>query len=324
MVSVVLLAVVLALITPPSATEAQTSTIHRVAVLLPFSTAEAVPYRDAFFEGMRALGYVDGRNVVFDVRTSDRDRVRVAAMVDELMALKPNVVVSDGNAVQLLMAKTASVPVVLAASSDPVGAGFAHSLGRTGMNVTGVALLLDQMAAKHVEIMREIRPRLARVALLVDTTTGTCTIIEKGARDAARSVGAVFVSYPVANREDIERAFSQMEKDRPDLLLPCPAAMLFNNRDLLFESALRLRIPFTSFVVANVPLGVLFSYSASFVDGYRRAATYVDKILKGAKPGDLPFEQATKFELVINLKTARAVGVTISPSVLLRADRVLE
>lgn len=318
-----LVAFVLTFVTLPHAAEAQEGKIHRVALLIPFSTTEALPYRKAFFEGMRALGYSEGRNVVIEVRTSDRDRLRVPALVDELLTLKPDVFVSDGNAAAVLQSKTA-IPIVLATSSDPVRAGLAQSWRRPGLNFTGIALPLDQLAAKHIEIMREIRSPLARVALLVDTTGTTCKVIEDGVRHAARSIGAALISYPVANRSQIEQAFLRMKEAPPDLLLPCPAAMLFNNRDLLFDSAVRYRIPFTSFAVANVPLGVLFAYSASFADGYRRAATYVDRILKGANPGDLPIEQPAKFDFIINLKTAKALGLTIPPAILLRADQVIE
>ena len=184
---------------------------------------------------------------------------------------------------------------------------------------------MDQLPGKHIDMMREIRPRLTRVGMLVDATAKVgCNIVEENAREAARRIGAIFGSYPVANRHEIELAFSQIMKERPDVLLPCPTALLFNNRDLLYENAVRLRIPFTSFVTASLPLGVLFAYSANFADGYRKAAAYVDKILRGARPGDLPFEQPAKFDLVINLKTAKAMGLTIPPSLLARADQVIE
>jgi len=309
----------------PSVVHAQAGRTYRVAILGPFSTPEGLAYREAFFDAMLKLGYVEGRSVIFDVRTSDRDRVRVTALVEELIALRPDVLVSDANAAQVMRDKTTSIPIVLTGSIDPVGQGFAQSLGRPGMNVTGVTQLMDQLPGKHIDIMREIRPRLMRVGMLVDANPGVgCSIVEENAREAARRIGAVFVSYTVANRQEIERAFSQMPKERPDVLLPCPAALLFNNRDLLYENAVRLRIPFTSFVTANVPLGVLFAYAPSFTEGYRKAATYVDKILRGARPGDLPFEQATKFDLVINLKTAKTMGLTIPPSLLARADQVIE
>jgi putative tryptophan/tyrosine transport system substrate-binding protein len=318
------LALAVSLSLAPLAVQAQTGKAYRVAILEPFSTAEARRYREAFVTAMRELGYLEGSNVIFDLRTSDPDMVRLPALVDELIALKPDVLVGEEIAARLMRAKTTSIPIVLPGSIDPVGAGLAQSLRRPGMNVTGVALLLDELPVKHISIVREILPRLARVGMFVDTTSRTCQDLAERTRQATRSVGMAFVPYHVANRGEIERAFSGMGKERPNVLLPCPAPMLFNNRTLLFESAVRLRIPFTSFVVANVPLGVLFAYSASFVEGYQRAATYVDKILKGAKPGDLPIEQPTKFELVINLKTAKAFGLKIPQSVLGRADQVIE
>jgi putative ABC transport system substrate-binding protein len=301
---------------------AQPGKTYRVAMLEPFSTEEGRPYREAFLAAVRELGYVEGRNLTLDLRTSDRDRTVIPVLVEELIALKPDVLVSDGNAVQILREKTTSIPIVLTASTDPVGEGFALSLAHPGMNVTGGAMYLDELSAKHIEMMREILPRLKRVGMF--GTGDRCRIVEDAARQASRSVGAVFVNYPVANRDEIEQAFSRMRTQRPDVILRCPMALLFNNRDLLYEGAVRLRVPFTSFVTASLPLGVLLSYSPSFADGYRRAAAYVDKILKGARPGDLPFERPAKLELVINLKTARAFGLTVPQSMLLRADRVIE
>jgi len=248
----------------------------------------------------------------------------VPVLAEELIALKPDVLVSDGNAARLLREKTTSIPIVLTTSTDLVADGVAVSLSHPGLNVTGVAMPLDQLTAKHIELMREIRPGLRRVGMLVDSSGDRCKIVEDAARQASRTLRIIFVPYPVTNRNEIEHAFVRMQTQAPDVLLPCPVALLFNNRDLLYESAIRLRIPFTSFVTATLPLGVLFSYTPSFTDGYRRAATYVDKILKGTRPGDLPFEQPTKLDLVINLKTARAFGLTVPPLVLLRADRVIE
>jgi putative ABC transport system substrate-binding protein len=158
----------------------------------------------------------------------------------------------------------------------------------------------------------------------VDTSVTGCKLVEEQTRESANRVGASFVPYYVQTRGEIENAFAKMEKERPDVLLPCPSAVLLNYRDLLIENVLRLRIPFTSFIVANVRQGVLFSYASSLLDGNRRAAEYVDKILKGAKPGDLPIEQPRRFEMVINLKTARLLGLTIPQPVILRADQVIE
>ena len=193
------------------------------------------------------------------------------------------------------------------------------------MNVTGVTLFLDQLAAKHIEIMREIRPRLARVGLIFGATgPSICKVVEEGARQGGKRAGAILTSYQVANRQQIEAAFTQMRTARPEMLIPCPMPLLFNNRDLLFEGAVRLRIPFTSFVTANLPLGVLFAYAPSFAEGNRKAATYVAKLLKGMRPEGLPIEQPTKIALVINMKTAKVMGLTIPSSLLQRADHLIE
>ncbi len=306
---------------PPA--QAQTGRIYRIGIVRQ-PTAEWQPYLESFRAALRDLGYVEGSNLILDLRTPDLDMRRLPELVDELIALKPDVLVGHEKTAQVMRAKTTSIPIVMTNALDPVRAGLAQSLRRPGMNVTGSAQLHDLLPAKHIDIMREILPRLARVGQLVDTTQSGCKVVEEVARQAARSVGAVLVPYYVANRAEIERAFSQMEKERPDVLLPCPSAVLANHRDLLFENAVQLRIPFTSFVVTNVPKGVLFAYAANLHEMYRRAATYVDKILKGAKPGDLPIEQPMKFELVINMRTAKALGLTIPPSVLVRADRVIE
>lgn len=314
-------AVILAM--APAAVESQTSKMQRI-VLVPFPTAEGQAYVVTFRSAMRDLGYVEGKNLILDVRLVDREMTRVPATLDEVIALKPDVLIGWESVAQVMRAKTTSIPIVLAGAVDPVGAGLAHSLRHPGMNVTGVVQLNDVLPAKHIEIMGQIRPRLARIGQLVDTTASGCKLVEQQSRQAAGSVGAVMVPYYVTNRLEIERAFMQMEKDPPDVLLPCPSAVMFNYRDLLFENVLRLRIPLTSFVPANVPEGVLFAYAASLHDTYRRAAVYVDKILRGAKPGDLPIEQPTNFEMVVNLKTARALGLTVPRQVLLRADRVIE
>jgi putative ABC transport system substrate-binding protein len=313
------------LLAAPLPAGAQTGRTYRVALVrVGEPGGEGEPYVQTFRTAMRDLGYVEGSNLTVDVRWADRDVRRLPALLDEVIALKPDVLVGWESLAQVLRTKTTSIPIVLSGALDPVKAGLAQSLRRPGMNVTGVTQLNDQLPAKHIEILREILPRLARVGQLVDENAFGCKLVEEQARQAARSVGAVLIPYHVANRGDLERAFSQMEKNRPDALLPCPTPVLFAFRDLLFENVVRLRIPLTSFVVANVPVGVLFAYATSLHEMYRRAATYVDKILKGAKPSDLPIEQPTKFELVLNLKTAKALGLTIPQSVLVRADEIIQ
>jgi putative ABC transport system substrate-binding protein len=246
----------------PGAVQPQTNKVHRVAIV-PFPTSEGQAYVVTFRAAMRDLGYVEGKNLILDVRLVDRDMTGVPGVLDEVIRHKADVLVGWESVAQVMRSKTTSIPIVLAGAVDPIGAGLAHSLRRPGTNVTGVVQLNDLLPAKHIEIMRQIRPRLTRVGQLVDTTASGCKLVEQQSRQAAASFGAVMVPYYVTNRVDIERAFAQMEKEKPDVLLPCPSAVMFNHRDFLFENVLRLGIPLTSFVPANVPTGVLFAYAAS-------------------------------------------------------------
>lgn len=311
------------MLAPASGEPYQREAPHRVGILSG-PTAEGKQYLKTFRAALRDLGYVEGTNLILDVRESDPDTARTAALVDELIALKPDALVAWESTAQIIRRRTQSVPIVLTGAIDPVRAGLARSLRRPGMNVTGIRQFNDELPGKHLEIMQMIVPRLARVGQVVDTTASGCALIHEQTRRAAEQLGLRFTPYYVSNGQEIQRAFSQMATDRPDVLLPCPSAMLFNHRSLLFENAVRLRIPFTSFVVANLPEGVLFAYSTDRHEEFRRVASYVDKILRGAKPEDLPIEQPMHFQLVINLKTARALGLTIPQSLLLRADQVIE
>lgn len=302
---------------------AQADTVFRVGGLDP-ATEEAASYRTTFRQAMRELGWIEGRNIVYVGGQPDRDADRQAALIDELIALKPHVLVAWETEAQAMRARTTTIPIVLNGGLDPVRAGLAQNLRRPGFNVTGVSQLNDVLPQKHIELLNEIMPKLERVALLSDTNATGCARIEQNARAAARRLGKTLVTYQAGNRADIERAFAAMERERVQALLPCPSSVLFNHRDLLFSEVLRLRIPLSSFIVANVPTGVLLAYSSSRHEELRRAAVYVDKILKGANPADLPIEQPSKFELVVNLKTARELGITVPQSVLLRADRVVD
>jgi putative ABC transport system substrate-binding protein len=311
----------------PLAAEAQAARTYLIAcVELSKETEEHKSQIQAFRAGMSDLGYLEGKNLTLNWRFADNDVDRMRALVDEAIALKPDVLLG-GEAVALVVrTKTTSMPIVLTGAVDPVRAGLAQSLGRPGTNVTGSTQLMDQLTAKHFEILKQILPRLRRVGQLVDTTSPGCRIIEEHARRSAQQLGIVFMPYVVGNEHEVVQAFSRMktQKDRPEALLPCPSPVLFSLRTLLFESAVQLRIPFTSYIVTNLPLGVLFSYAATVDEGYYRAASYVDKILRGARPGDLPIEQPSRFQFIINLKTAKALGLTIPPSLLARADQVIE
>jgi putative ABC transport system substrate-binding protein len=285
---------------------------------------ESNAYTESFRAGLRELGYVEGKNFILDIRLVDLDNRRVGEAVDEVLKLKPAVLVSWETGALIMRSKTKTVPIVIYGAVDPVKAGLVESLRRPGGNVTGISQMNYQLPAKHIEIAREIYPAVSRLGIFVDEGAVGCKFIEESAQQAARLFKVRLISYRIRDGSDIERAFRQIEGDRPDVLLPCPSPVLFNHRQLLFETAARLRIPFTSFIVANVPDGVLFAYAADMHDHRRRAAAYVDKILKGANPANLPIEQPTNFQLVVNLRTAKALGLAIPRQILLRADRIIE
>jgi putative ABC transport system substrate-binding protein len=292
-------------------------------ILVRTQSTERVPGIQGFLDAMRSLGYVSGKNLVFEDMIARKDASDLLAVVDRAIARKPEVIIAWESIAQVVRSRTTTIPIVLTGALDPVRAGLARSLSRPGLNVTGFAQLNDRLPEKHMEILREILPRLRKVGQLVDRTASGCQIIEAHATTAAHRIGCTLISYYVSNQAEIEQAFAQMAKDPPDALLPCPSSVLYSYRDLLFEHVLRLRIPLTSYIVSNVPRGVLFAYAANLDDLYRGSAVFVDKILRGAQPGDLPIEQPMNFQLVVNLGTAKALGLAVPESMLLRANRVI-
>jgi putative ABC transport system substrate-binding protein len=222
--------------------------------------------------------------------------------------------------------QTLSIPIVLLNSSDPVAVGLVRSLAHPGGNVTGVSLQFSDLALKHMELIREIIPQLARVGQFNDINVPSTKVAEEHTRQAAKIFGLEYIPYYVANRADVEKAFAEMEKDPPGALLPPGAGsgLLYSLRDLIVAHTTRMRIPSSSTLSLFPEMGTLMSYGPDLMDGFRLAATYVDRILKGANPGDLPVEQPSKFELVINLKAAKQLGLAIPHSVLVRATRVIE
>jgi len=302
---------------------AQAPKVFRVVAV---NTPSAEPnfVRPAFVEGMRELGYVQGNHFAYEVLFARKDASDLTAVVDRALASKPDVFLVWESIAQVIRAKTKTVPIVLVGGLDPVKAGLARSLSRPGLNVTGLAQMNDQLPGKHIEILREILPGLRRVGQLVDRNANGCKVAEQNSARAAREVGCTLMPYYVSNLPELESAFAQMERDPPDALLPCPTPVLYSFRSVLFENVLRLRIPLTSYITDNVPRGVLFAYASSLADLYRRAAVFVDKILRGADAGELPIEQPTTFQLVVNHGTAQALGLAVPQSILLRADRVVE
>jgi len=315
-----------ALILWPASGLAQTGKTHRVGLGFQVTKAVARPLEEAFIAGLRDHGLVAGRNVLVDIRYADGDAGRLPAIADELIALKPDVLAGFESMAAAMKAKTATIPIVLTNSSNPVGSGLAQSLARPGGNVTGISQQWEDLPPKTIEILRELLPRLTRIGFLLDATFSGSKGIETNAQKSALSVGATLVPYYVASRTELEKAFGAMAKSRPDALLIGGGGVLTNQFEMIVENCRRLRIPFPTVpgVANDTAQAALFLFGANWVQGYRDAASYVDRILKGAKAGDLPIEQPTKFELVINLKVAKALGLTIPQSVLVRADRVIE
>jgi putative ABC transport system substrate-binding protein len=315
----------------PLAGEAQPAgKIYRIGVLetVPLTDAGGARLWEAFSEGLRDLGYVEGRNLVVEYRSAEGQPKRLPALAAELIALKDDVIVAP-NTPAALAAKqaTRTVPIVFIGAGEPVTSGLVPSLAQPGGNVTGLSILSTALVGKWLELLQQAVPGVRRVAALwqpgaMDERTEGDMI--KGAEVAAGALGVRLQFIEARGPADFERAFSDMTRASADALTVRPAPMFISQRRRLVDLAAQHRLPAVYAWSEFVDAGGLMSYGPTGIDLYRRAATYVDKILKGTKPGDLPVEQPTKFELVINLKTAKALGLTIPPSLLQRADQVIE
>ena len=313
----------------PLAVEAQPpSKVHRIGYLS-LATAEVDKgWVAAFRQGLRELGYVEGQTIVIEQRHAAGRPDRLAGLAAELVRLKVDVVVVYGGAraVQAVKQATSTIPIVLAVSADPVGQGLVASLARPGGQVTGLSDFHGSLVPKRLELLKDLAPSASRIALLLNPTNPGAVLQAKDIRAAAPAVGVTVFSVEVRGPtpDDFDQAFAVIGKERPDALLLIPDATFVDRQKYIAELAVKHRLPAIGTLRQYAESGFLMSYGANFADLWRRAATYVDKILKGARPGDLPIEQASTFELVINLRTARALGVTIPPSLLLRADDVIE
>ena len=306
---------------PAHAQEQKPGKVYRIGFLRAGQPPK--PWVEAFQQGLRERGYVDGQNVVVEFRFTDGSVDPLPQLAEELVRLKVDVILaSSGPPAVAAKRATTSLPIVFVNAGDPVEMGLVASLARPGANITGLATILADLAGKRLELLREIVPKLRRVAVLSHPATPSNPLQLKGAEGAARTLGMQLQPVPIRGPNDFDSAFEAMRG--ADGLLPLETAFFMTHRARLVGLAARSRLPaiygFREFSEA----GGLMSYGADLPDQYRRAATYVDKILKGAKPADLPVEQPTKFEFVINSRTAKALGLTIPPSLLLRADQVIE
>ena len=292
--------------------------------LLDYGTPDAarLDWWKAFREGLRALGYVEGQSIRFEVRWAQGQPDRLPGLAAELVGLRIDVIVTGGGeAARAAKQATKTIPIVMATGSDPVKLGIVESLARPGGNVTGVSSISSQLMAKRVELLRELLPKVSRVAILWDETPNARMSVQE-LEAAARTLGIGIHTVGVRGSNDFARAFSEAGGDRAVIVVA--SSFMFNERKRIADLALKHRLPTALGAREYVEVGGLFSYAVNYPDQFRRAASHVDRILRGARPADLPVEQPTTFELVINLKTAKALGLTIPQSLLQRADQVIE
>jgi ABC-type uncharacterized transport system substrate-binding protein len=318
------------LVAPLAAEGPQAGSVARIGYLAfgPLESPETRVALDAFRQGLHERDYVEGQNIAIEYRSADGKIERFPGLATELARLKVDLIVAPNTpAARAAQQATTTIPIVASAMSDPVGDGLVASLARPGGNITGLTFLGPELVPKLLGLLREALPKVTRVAAL--WTPGelgkpTTRDMLKGTEAAARALGVQLQLVGVRGPDEFDRAFSTMTKERAEALLVFPSPLLYAERRRIVDLVTKHRLPSMFNAREQVELGGLIGYGASITDLLRRGATLVDKILKGAKPGDLPVEQATKYELVINLKTAKALGLTIPPSLLQRADQVIE
>jgi putative ABC transport system substrate-binding protein len=279
----------------------------------------------AFRQGMREHGYIEGKNVVIESRFADGVYERLPDLAAELLELKMDVIVADASpSIRAMQKATNTVPIVMGATGDPVGSGFVKSLAQPGGNITGLALMSSDVSAKLLDLLREVVPHLSRVGVLVSPTSSTYRAILDNVQAAAGKVGIEIVSVEARTPLEIESGFAAMVRSRSEAVIVGVTPLFVQQQNQIAELAAKHRLPSISGNRGYAEAGGLMSYGQNIADNLRRAATYVDKILKGAKAGELPVEQPTTFEFVVNLKTAKGLSLTIPQSLLLRADEVIK
>jgi putative ABC transport system substrate-binding protein len=315
------------LVAPLAAGAQQAAKVARIGFLSAATSGVSPSPLDALRQGLRELGWVEGQNIAIDYRFAEGKSDRLPDLAAELVRLKVDIIVAEATqGVAAAKNATETIPIVmLNGSADPVGLGFIASLARPGGNVTGLSYSVGPgIAGKGLELLKEIVPKVRRVAILSNPASLVQPLFIREVNGAARSLGVQLQLLEVRGPNEFEGAFAAMAKERVGALLVVADAVFIFHRTRLADLAARSRLPAAYGVRSSVEAGGLMSYGPSVRDSFRRSATFVDKILKGAKPGDLPVEQPTKFELVINLKAAKALGLTIPQSMLQRADEVIQ
>jgi putative tryptophan/tyrosine transport system substrate-binding protein len=312
---------------PPAALAQQAAKVYRIGLLggsPPNSPGGRVAW-EGFFQGMRELGYVDGQNILVEGRFYGDHTDRLPALAAELVRLKVDVIVAGAApAPEAAQRATSTIPIVMAIHVDPVGSGLVASLAKPGKNVTGLSTLGPELVGKRLQLLKEVIPGISRVAVLSNPTDTAQALLLRDAQVAARSLKVRLQVQEARAPSDFAGAFSAMTKERAGGVIIFTSSMFYDQRTRIAELAARSRLPAIYSVKDYAEAGGLMAYGVNLGESFRRAATYVDKILKGARPAELPVEQPTKFDLVINLKAAKALGLTIPPSLLQRADEVIQ
>jgi putative ABC transport system substrate-binding protein len=309
----------------PTVSVAQSKKVPRIGLITTGYAVSIAHLLEGFKQGLREYGYVEGQNIVLELRYGEAKADRIPILAADLVRLNVDVIVAIPNpAVDAVRRATQTIPIVMPIGSDPVGAGFANSLARPGGNITGLSAYSPELNGKRLELLKETVPHLSRVALMMSPKVPGNPLDLKETEVAARSLRLRSQLYEVSASTELESAFKAMADDKTDGFVVFPGQpTLFVSRKQIVELAVKYRLPAMYPLSDYVTTGGLISYGVNNLELFRRAAWYVDRILKGAKPADLPIEQPTKFELVINLRTAKQIGVTIPPNVLARADRVI-
>jgi putative ABC transport system substrate-binding protein len=315
-------------IAPLAAGAQQTGKVPRVGVLSPLSGSDPQVQRaqDVFRQALRELGYVEGQSIAIEYRWAEGESERLPDLATELVRLKVDVIVTFGGVppAQAAQRATNTIPIIMTGTADPVAAGLVASLARPGGNITGTTIISHELVGKELELLREVVPKVSRVAVLWNPANPGNVHQLRAAETAARALGLRLQPQEARRPSEIDRAFAAMARERAGALLVLLDSIFYNQRERIADLAAKNRLPAIYGLSLHAEAGGLMAYGANRFDISRRAAGYVDRILKGAKPADLPVEQPTKFELFINLKTAKALGLTIPQTLLQRADEVLQ
>jgi putative ABC transport system substrate-binding protein len=305
--------------------QAQPAKVFRIGFLSPFTSSAAAHWHEAFRQGLRDHGWLEGKNISIEYRYAEGRNDRLPDLVADLIRLNVDLIVVSV-ATDALVAKkaTRTIPIVMASAGDPVASGLVESLAHPGGNITGLSQIAPELAGKRLELLKEVVPKLSRVAVLWRPEGASSPLAWEESQAPARALGLQLHSMVVRSSNDFDKAFQEATTARAGALAVMPDPLFAGNLKRLADLAAKSRLPSIFHLREFVDFGGLMTYGPDRSDMFRRAATYVDKILKGSKPADLPVEQPTKFELVINLKTAKQIGLTIPPNVLARADKVIK